>query len=232
MVDEIGSLRQVVPHATLPADAQQFADQVAADLFTEAERSSAKRQYAQAKEMADLAIRLAPNNTKLKNLRKKIAERERKPETVNISGVWVHPKGAEMQFEDKGGKYIEFKMLKFPPNTKMASCEGKWLRNNAVVVGQLNVRFSNDVRGIVTKGAVKGKIESPDVLLIEWDETRWINFKKMEWQGVGASRWTKKAAERAKPPANQAKKVADPSARGSLRTVTRLREIRAHRGYL
>ena len=191
--------------------AQQLADQVAGELFTEAERSSAKRQYAQAKKMADLATRLDPNDVKLKNLRKKIADREVKPETVNISGVWVHPKGAEMQFEDKGGKYIEFNMVKFPPNSNMVSCEGRWLRTSAVIVGQLNVRFTSDTRGIVTKGAVKGKIEGPGVLLIEWDDTRWKNAKKTDWQGVGASRWTKKAAEPAKPPAKQDQKVAAPS---------------------
>ena len=156
---------------------------------------------------------MAPNDAKLKNLRKKIAEREFKPETVNISGVWVHPHGAEIQFDDKGGKFIEFKMVKIPFMNHMASCEGKWLRNNAVIIGQLNVRFTSAVRGVVTngavtKGSVKGKIESPDALLIDWDDTKWINMKKMEWQGVGASRWTKKVAE---PPGKQTKKATDAS---------------------
>ena len=63
-VDEIDSIREVVPHATLPADAQQLADQVAADLFAEAERSSTKRQYAAAKKMADLARRAWPRTTR------------------------------------------------------------------------------------------------------------------------------------------------------------------------
>jgi serine/threonine protein kinase len=160
-------------------------------LNEQATELSDKRQYEEAKEKVRLGLRLPSRNEKLSELLKDIEQREADPKTVNLSGRWVLPNGAECELTDSGTDIIGYKAVRLP-NT-IRACIGEWKRMGEKLSGRFRVVFAEAPRR-ETEGTVSATIRDTKTLTVFWQERTWIDRPKngtWTWQGRGEGSWTK-----------------------------------------
>jgi hypothetical protein len=168
----------------------QLAKTLIGDLHDQAEKSSKKRGYQEAKEKVELGLRLSPKDERLSELKKKIEELEADPKTANLSGKWVGPNG-ECELIDNGTDAIGYKAVKLPEGVR--ECTGGWTRKGDKLDGKFRV-VPEKFPQLDNEGTVGATVKDAKTLAVCWQRIYWVDKPRKgtwTWRGKGEVSWTK-----------------------------------------
>ena len=177
--------------ASLGRQIDVLARPLAAKSREEAKILISQRQYQEAREGVDLALRLSPKDREASELLEQIGKLEADPNTANITGTWELPNGVTCVLTDEGTEIIGYKAGTLPKI--IVSCLGEWKRKGDKLTGTFHVAFAA-APNQQTVGTVRATIKDAKTLEVFWhDTTKPVKSADgtLRWEGKGGGSWRK-----------------------------------------